>query len=199
MNDNDKTFIGWAVSECVKEGVKVVFSPKESIETDGDECAGYFNEGDKELVVATKKSFKNFFPIFLHEFCHFKQWQNDEPLFMKISKNTELDSDMWNWLQGKDIPIKRVRKSINAYRRMELNCEEKAVKYIEEFKLSINKEPYIQAANVYVLFYGILEKTRKWYKYSPYDDRLFDLVPSTFIKNFKISKAFRKRVMSVCY
>jgi len=199
MTNNDKTFIGWAINECIKEGVSVHLVPKQSIKFDNEDCAGCFSDGDRELYVATKTSFKNFFPTFLHEFCHFKQWQTKEPSYMKVCNNPEVDADMWEWIEGKDIPMKRVRKSIHSYRLMELNCEKMALNYIKNFDLSINKEHYIVAANVYVLFYGVIEETRKWFKYSPYDDRLFDLVPKNFVRSFRLPKGFKKRALSVCY
>jgi hypothetical protein len=195
MNNNDKTFIGWAISECVKEGIAVHLITKPYLEMAGGNCVGYFCEGDKELCVASKVPFKSFFPIFLHEFCHFKQWQTEEPLFVKLSKNSDLDNDMWDWINGIEISKSRVKKSIRAYRQMELNCEKRAVKYIDEFGLSIDKDWYIKAANVYVLFYGIIEETRKWYKYAPYNDKLLDLVPGHFIRSFKIPNGFRERIL----
>jgi len=199
ITDNDKRFIGYAIAECAKEGVQVTFLPKIKIKNDNFSCAGYFNDGEKKLFVATKMPFKNFFPVFLHEFSHFIQWRIEEPSFMNINRHHNLDSDMWDWLEGKDIPIERVKKSIDAYKLMEINCDKQAVKFIDEFKLSINREFYIQAANVCALAYGVLKETRKWFEYSPSNDRLFDLVPRTFIRSFKLPKGFKKRIKSVCY
>ena len=197
MYENDKLFMGQAISECAKEGVQVTFLPKNSVKTDNIPCAGWFNDEEKKLFIATQKPFKEFFPVFLHEFCHFKQWQTNEPSFMKLSRHSHLDSDMWNWLDGENIPKERVKKSFQAYREMELNCEKMVLKYLESFNLSTNKIDYIKGANIYILFYGVVEATRKWYDYPGNDTKLNNMVPSRLIKSFKLPVGFKKRIIAL--
>jgi len=197
ITENDKLFIGYAITECAKEGIQVTFLNKTILKTDNVSCDGWFNEGEKKLFVAAKNPMKNFFPVFVHEFCHFKQWITKEKSYMNVIEHPRLDGDMWDWLEGEEIPMDRVRKSVEAYREMELNCEKMVVDYIDEFNLSINKEFYIRTANVYVLSYGLLLETRKWLNFSPDDDRLLDLVPKRFVKSFKLPVGFKKRIKSI--
>lgn len=194
ITDNDRSFIGNAIVECAKKGIEVSFIPQKELKTDNFSCIGFFNNDEKKIIVATKNSQRNWFSTFLHEFCHFKQWQNKEASFMNLVKNSRLDFDMWDWLNGENIPLERVRKSIDAYRRMELNCEKMAVNFIKAFNLSLDLKFYIKLANIYILSYGILEKTRKWVNFSFNDKKLLNVVPDKFIKSFRMSKEFERRI-----
>jgi len=200
MNDNDRRFIGYAITECAKNKIKVILVPKKYVYTEGTKCAGYFDEDDRILVVATRKPQKDWLPILVHEFCHSQQWVEKEPLYIKITKNKKLDL-MWDWLEGKDMPMSVVRKSIRAYQKMELDCEKRSVRHIKNFQLSIDMDEYIQLANIYVLFYSILLKTRKWYNKPPYRVKnLMKEVPKNFLKSYiKVPSKFEDMVMKNCF
>ena len=196
ITENDRKFIGYAVTECAKEGVQVTFLPKSILKTDNISCSGWFNDGERKLFVATRNPMKSWISILLHEFCHFKQWQTKEPSFANLMRHPHLDNDIWEWLDGKKIPIERVRKSIQAYQEMELNCEKMAVEYLESFNLSINKIDYIKGANVYILFYGVVKSTREWIDYPPNDNKLYSIVPSRLVKSFRLPAGFKKRIIN---
>ena len=196
----DKEFIGHAVLECTKKGVKVLFDHKEFVLADQTKCSGFFDEDKKELHVATRKPQKDFFPVFVHEFCHFQQWSDREPLYMLISAGNSIDKDMWDWLNGKDISIDKVEKSIRAYQKMEMDCEKRVVRQIEKFGLSIEINNYIQMANIYVLFYSLLLETRKLYKTPPNQiPSLVKTVPTTFIESFEIPEDYRRITLKKCF
>jgi hypothetical protein len=200
MTDNDKMFVGHAILKCIQKNTKVFFEHKESVDC-GDEikCSGFFDESMLELHVATKKSQRDFFPIFVHEFCHFLQWTEGSKVYKNIS-GTQKDRDMWKWLNGDDIPMERVRKSIKAYQELELDCEKRVIQTIDEFNLSIAKSDYIKQSNIYILFYSLIKKTRKWYKYPPYNiPELRELVPDTLITNFKLPKEYTKIALKKCF
>jgi len=200
ITKNDTDFLGLAMAECAKANVKVVFFPKEYVKADDENCSGYFDDVLKELYVATKKSQKDWFETFIHEYCHFQQWMEREPTFMKLTHNRQLDNDIWDWIQGKgNISIQRFRRSMRAYRQMELNCERRVIKLIDKYNLSVDKKEYIRSANVYVLFYGLLESIKKWYKFSPFNKRLYVFVPDTFIRSFKIPPGFKEKILKICY
>ena len=200
MNHNDKEFFGHAITECLKKKIKIVFEHKSFVWADGIKCSGYFDEDDKELWVATRKPQRDFFPVFVHEFSHFQQWLQSDPVYMKISSARDIDNDMWEWINGKDIPEDRVNKSIQAYQEMELGCEKRVVEHIEKSGLSIEKNNYIKMANIYVLFYSLVRETRKWYKTPPYTIKgVLDCIPSTFIESFDISDDYRRIILKRCF
>lgn len=200
MNKADREFIGYAVAESSKKSVSVLFLPKKSVKVDGIKCSGYFDEDGRRILVATKKAQKDYFPVFIHEFCHFQQWAEKDPLFMIPTNNEELDNDIWEWLNGDDIPMSRVKKSVLAYQKLELDCEKRAVEHIRNFGLSVNVEQYIKMANVYVLFYSMILKTRKWYVKPPYKSgELLQLIPEKFVTSFSLPDGFEEVCLRECY
>ncbi len=200
MNKNDREFIGYVVAECSKKNVKVSFENEKFVWSDGTRCSGYFDEYGRELVVAIKKSQRDFLPIIVHEFSHFQQWVENDPVFINMSKNEELDGDMWEWMKGVNIPMSRVRKSIRAYQNLELDCEKRSVEHIKNFNLSINIQEYIKMANVYILFYSLLLKTKSWYVNPPYScGKLLKIIPENFIKSFRLPNGFEKIALEECY
>ena len=199
MNKNDKEFIGFAVAECSKRNIMVRFEPIKTINDDGEQYAGYFNEGEGELVVATKMPMKNWFPTLVHEFAHFTQWKEKEPLFMKINNSRHLDGDMWEWIKGKDIPMNRVEKSIRAYQSMEMDCEKRTIGLIKKYGLSIDIDDYTRSANVYVLFYTLMMKKRKWYSNSPLqNEKLLSMMPVELITDYELPFGFEAIAEAEC-
>lgn len=200
MRTNDKNFIGYAVAECNKKHITVIFDHKKFVTADNTRCSGYFDDNKKKLIVACQKPQKDFFPVFVHEFCHFQQWVEKDPVYTKVSKGTALDYDVWEWLSGKDTPMERVEKSILAYQKLELDCEKRVIQHVDNFKLSIKKKDYIQTANLYVLFYSLLKETRKWYKTPPYQVKeIVDTMPTTFIESFEIPRKCKQLLLEKCF
>lgn len=200
MNDADKHFIGHAVAECAMHGMKILFLPKSFVYADSAKCSGYFDEDARSIIVATKNPQRDWMPTFIHEFCHFRQFIEKDPVLNKISNSTRIDHDMWDWIDGRNIPMPRVRKSVRAFQEMELNCEKRVVDIINNFGLSIIVEDYIRMANTYVLFYGMILKTRRWYVTPPYQStKLLKTIPDKFVTSFKLPDKFEEIVLKECY
>jgi len=200
MTENDRKYIGYIITECAKKGVSVHMENKKFVKTDNTKCSGFFDEDGKVLMVATRKAQRDWLPVLSHEFCHFQQWSEKDPVFTDTSENPELDQDMWEWLDGENIPMARVNRSLKAYQRLELDCERRVVQHIEDFGLSILEDEYIKMANVYVLFYSLLAQTRKWYKKPPYEcGELLKVIPDQFIKSFRLPDGFAEIALKECY
>jgi hypothetical protein len=77
MNDKIKSFIGNALVEMIenKVNLKLLRKNRVNIENDDSFLNGYFNENPLEFSCAMSKPQKEWIPIFLHEYCHFKQWK----------------------------------------------------------------------------------------------------------------------------
>jgi len=200
MNCKDKEFLGNAIVECAKKNVKVVFEHKKYVSADGIKCSGYFDDYEKELWVAINKPQRDWFPVLAHEFGHFQQWSQGDPVYMKVSKGHNVNNDMWDWINGKNMSEDRIDKSIQSYQKMELDCEKRVVEHIKDFGLSIEPNNYIKQANIYVLFYSLVRETRKWYKTPPYTIKgILDCVPPTFIESFEIPEDYRKFALKECF
>jgi hypothetical protein len=74
------------------------------------------------------------------------------------------------WLKGKNYAPKDVKRAFFIVRSMERDCEKRAVRIINEFKLKIDTKMYSKRAHVYIYSHFMMEKSRKFYsfKQDPY-------------------------------
>lgn len=192
MEKHNQQFLGYALLKCITNHITVSFISHEKVLSDGVLVSGYYDGTKKELCVATKRPQKEYFPIFLHEFCHAEQ---DIENWTLEGESNQTSNDIWEWLTGKDIPMNRVKKSARIYQKTELDCEKRAVRYIKKYGLSIDIENYIKNANIYVYFYSSLLETRQWEtKQSIFNHpELMKLVPDHFLNSYvKLPTGFTK-------
>jgi len=210
MTENDYRFIGHAVTRCTSKRITVTFSRKSQVEALDPgkvpfKCAGYFDEDKKlrELAVGCAKAQRDWFPIFVHEYCHFLQWVEKNPLYFAVIDDKEMGDALWNFINRKELktPKSLVVESARAWQALELDCEKKAVELIEEFDLSIDVADYIQSANIYILFYSILPKTGDWYTTPPYEiDKIVSTMPEHFLDDYiRMPDGFEELIMANCY
>lgn len=189
-------FIESVRNQCKENNIKFTLVNKKSVLCDGTSCVGYFTSDPPELVCTTKRA--DFIPILVHESCHMDQWLEDPRPF-------EEDDVLDLWLGGKEYPQSRVNKSIKATIALELDCEKRSVKKIQDYTLDINIDQYIRGANAYILFYNFVKKNRKWYKKNcpPHNkEQVYENLPNKFMSNSyyyklnpKIEKLFKKHIV----
>jgi hypothetical protein len=192
--------------------IPVKLLSKKHVMMDGTRCAGYFCSEKPELVVACYKDPSEWIPIMVHESCHRDQYVEKAPIWHKTilvdgSKEDPLTL-LWGWLAGEiELKPRQVTAVTRAVMYLELDCEIRSAKKIDEFYLPINTKEYVQKANAYAYMYLTLQHTRKWYPKGkapfyladvwtkmPTDfDRGYDRIP-TKIKNLILSKCYNKRV-----
>jgi len=170
MSKNTDNFIQFVKEECRAANVKLVLSKSKTVFADGVKTNGYFHHNDKKqsivLKCATSKAFKHWFPVFVHEYCHFQQYMDNCPAWVECDKE---ESDIvFEWIDGKEYDIRVVKTSIKRTVNIELDCEKRVVKTIKKFNLPIDIPTYIKQANSYVMFYNYCLLSRKWYQIAPY-------------------------------
>lgn len=102
--------------------------------------------------------------MFVHEYCHFVQWNTDDKhwINLEISMGNALDL-MWRWLDRElELKEKDSTHIINIVQALELDCERKAVKTIKQYKLPININRYILCAKAYIYFFNYVKRYRSW-------------------------------------
>lgn len=186
MNNPTKQFIGVAIHHLITKQVSIHLIPEKRIE----ECNGYFDQGVPVLKVATGKPEQEWLPIFVHEYCHFIQWQNKE----FKDEDTGINWELWDdWSFGKQ-EVKReiIVPMLYSIRDVELDCDRKALELIKQYDLPIDQMDYIRRANAYALFYNVVAKkaepngTGWWYKTAPYEvQEILDIVPDDKINPCK--------------
>ena len=174
-------FMEYAFKKLYSKKVKITISAAEYIllVSENLKCNGYFYEDDYEDLIfgiAIGNTLDEWFPIFVHEFCHFEQFCEN-----KARWNSLRDDDLWYWVAGtKELTQQELTDAINDSRDLEHDCELRVLKKIKEFKLPIDTERHSQQAAAYILFYDYMMKYRKWYKIGnePYrNEKLMKLMP----------------------
>ena len=179
-------FLAMVAKQCIENGIAFILSP--GFEVEG--CSGYFDEKKKMLIVACGRPEEEWFSTLAHEFCHLRQWVDNDPTFLAIEES-DAYFNLDKWLEGVD--YSDVGKWINVYLQVELNCERRVLELFDFWSLGIEKDLYSQKANAYLLFYHEMLSRRQWYdpKTAPYlvgeicDEMPTDLTTLDYTKPYK--------------
>jgi len=200
MNTKIKKIISEALIEMMDDKVSLNLLRKNKVPLGNILFNGFFSEKPLEFFCAMAKPQKEWVPVFLHEYCHYKQWKEGSAIFGNLSK---IGGALWNWIEGGiELKQKDIETAINITRSVELDCEKRVVNLVEKHSLDfVDIRKYIKAANSYILFYTLLLKTRKWYVKAPYEcEEVLGTVPSKFLENYDIlPDNYELMVLKNCY
>ena len=145
-------FIGETSLEMAQAGISAELSPTEYVYGEyGVECSGWFNHLKKEFKVAMEPD--HWLEIYTHEYCHFKQYQDG------LMEGYD-DVTLWQWLDGKDFPQKKVVEVLRAAQRIEADNERRTVQMARDKELPIDIENYIRECNAYILSHDVMLRKR---------------------------------------
>ena len=182
MQKNVKEFIDFVKNECKKYGIKCKLKNVSYLKlSDGINCSGFFDEEDKELVVAMKHPLA--LGVLAHEYSHLTQWVDGCKEWKEGCRGLPKVDD---WLTGKN--VRNIKRYLAYSRDLELDNEKRTVKLIKKWKLPIDIKDYVQRANSYIQFYNWLYYSRKWSSpsNSPYTNpNVYGKMPTTFRMNYK--------------
>jgi hypothetical protein len=105
------------------------------------------------------------FPIFVHEFSHFQQWNEGSAVWSNLyayAPDKDAVTFIDEWLAGANYPADVLAGCFRATRAVEMDCERRVLEHIARSNLPIDPESYAQKANAYVHFYHMVEKNRVW-------------------------------------
>lgn len=163
---------------------------------------GYFDSNktkDYNGVLACAMKNPLSFNVLVHESCHLDQYIENTKLWRDADNYLSV---FFDWVDGKEIHHKKLKKAFIISQQLELDCERRAVKKIKKLNLDIDVERYIQEANAYIYLYTYIYMNRVWYKPRKpiYKDNLvLSLMPKKFIKDYthippKILEAYKLRL-----
>lgn len=155
---NQQAFFLNAVTELMDHKVDLHFSRTKKV----DGCAGYFCH--KPLMLKVGVWNQEWFSVFLHEFCHFKQWKAQTKLWVAAE-------DM-DFIESFD------KNERSAVQLMEQECDIMAWFEIQRWGLE-KMDKYVAQANAYHVSYCNLEDRQKWFKHAPYGfEDIVDMCPN---------------------
>ncbi len=159
------------IAELERAEVEVRFVDAEHAECGGAKVGGYFDADACEFVVATGGDTSLWLSVFLHEYCHFQQSQVSSPAWTATLSGGCCPQQAFDaWLAGVvEMTPEQLRHAVGLVVGMERECEGKAIHMLARTpELPLDRYWYVRAANVYLGWYGVVMKTRRWYDRSPY-------------------------------
>lgn len=179
---NTDNFVAFVKQECKKYGVRLKLKKSQYLRLTGNiKCSGYFDDKNKELVVAMNRP--DWLAILVHEFAHLTQWVDNCKVWRDLGDSIEKVDD---WLTGKEVV--NIKKALGKCRDLELDNEKRSARLIRKWKLPIDSKVYTQKANAYVQFYNYMYFTRRWSTpgNSPYSNpKIYSKMPRIFKMNYK--------------
>ncbi len=169
-----ETFVGKAIREMVDDNVSVHFIKRKYNSRYAYDFFTCGDKGDKpELAINYfYEIFDHWFPTFIHEYCHYKQWKEDPEAWNKMSDCYDKFGD---YMVG-DIP-KLAPKHVRQIQATEIDCEQRAIELIKKYKFKIDLDKYIKQSNLYIYTYTYMAKYRKFF--IPFEQELLDMMPTT--------------------
>lgn len=146
--------------------IAVHLQRKKQVRMDGIMVSGFFCSHTDRLFVAGLSP--DWIPIMVHETCHRDQYTEQIKIWNDTVNIRGEEHDpltlMHEWLDGeRELGDRKLREVLRGAMALELDCERRAAKKIDQFYLPINLKEYIQKANAYVYFYLAMQHTRAWY------------------------------------
>jgi hypothetical protein len=192
-----KPFIRSVKRQCKLYKVELVLSPSKLVVLTDDfkeECAGYFEDTEKALVVACGRPIEEWMQLLVHEYCHMEQWKSDE----RWAEWMVACGKLWGWMAGETmLNKKQLSAVIDTMIELEKDCEVRAIDMIQKWKLPIDKEGYIQRANIYLYSYAVIDKLKMFPTNCYTDPLLLRYVPTTFMKSYrKLPKGFEEYMLT---
>ena len=163
-------FVEMELDRCRALNVPINMPNTRSVLSNGVDCAGFFDDRPLEFAVACGKSYRRWFPVFVHESCHRDQWSDDPGLW-----NTQVDGMepmlvFDEWIQGNlEFEPDVLRQITNVMLNVELDCERRSVDKIKRYNLPIKLDTYVRKSNAYVWSYRLMQETRIWNHSAAYE------------------------------
>lgn len=179
---NINRFLRDLTRKCKKFEVNLNLSFTDSVQDEyGDKSAGFFD--GKVIAVALKDP--RWLETLVHESCHFDQMIENADVYLDCDKPRY---SIWDWINGKELSEKYVKRIVRLSLECELDCEKRSVNKIKRFKLPIDTDEYTQKANAYVLFYNYIGLTRRWFdegKEPTRNPEIIELMSNRFDMDYK--------------
>ena len=159
------------IAELQHADIDVRFVDAEHADCGGHKVGGYFDVDSGEFVVATGGDAALSLSVFLHEYCHFRQSQADTAAWTAQLPGGCCPQHAFDaWLAGVvEMTPAQLRAAVGLVLAMERECETMARILLSEIKeIGLDRHWYTKAANVYLGYYGVVMRTRRWYDRSPY-------------------------------
>ncbi len=202
MKPFDKFFVE-ALKQLMFFGCGFEFINSNKIKMDCDLYTnGLFDHTIPKLSVAFDKPLEEWSLIFIHEYSHFLQWNENDPIYWS---DCVFGRDLYeNYIQGQEVNLSKNRLHfiIDKIQLIELDAEKRSVDILERWNFSDKTiRKYTKRANSYIFFHEILKIKNSWYKTAPYEvPEIIDLMNDSFYDNYhNISEDVKNLMLEKCF
>ena len=154
-------------ADAKKHNVELFLPNTDKVLYMGIECNGYFIDRIPKLAVACGKDESIWKPILIHEYCHMKQWIENDLAWTnnKISDSIEAVDLLDLWINNQiELSEKQLKDYIERAIIVEHDCEQRVLNMNRELSLGLNEKEHTQKSLSYILFYHLIKRHRIWYK-----------------------------------
>jgi len=188
-DDVQPRFSNWIANDALpalfEAGVYLEVTDADHIEA----CGGWFCDGDEdgEPVLAIATGNDTWAETFMHEWNHFQQWQDHADVWTagRLPDGTNGSDLITLWYDG-FVELKRdhLEMYFAPILAVELDCEIRTAKMIQDLDLPFDVELYTRQANSYLYGHAELRRRRRWFSVGAAPYRVPALVaemPSDFV------------------
>jgi hypothetical protein len=144
--------------------VNIDFRRGKNIKIDGTFFTGCFYDEEWEITIATGRPWQIWFPIFIHETCHFDQWKEGVDVWNRLQyKGRDIYEIIDTELDSQNPDMKLFWECITRMRDMELDCEKRTLAEIKKYKLPIDVPELIRGINVYMYWHMVVYVLRRYH------------------------------------
>jgi hypothetical protein len=171
---NIKRFVSHVIRTCIANNIDFVTIPVD----DDSDILGGFNDSIRTLEI-TESDSPNVIGVLVHEYSHMMQWIENAPVYIATYKKLDPTTVVDYWLKGKEYSAKTLDECFLLVKKLEFDCDKRAVQEIIKWKLPIDLDHYKKSAIAYSYYYDYLRQTRKQGKNVPYesDEVLQRIIP----------------------
>lgn len=172
--DTKSNFTLKIVKDLLNNGFSVFLHKKEEIDSYG----GWLQADDEEKSLTVALDHHMGFEILLHEYCHFKQYQEDRIFWNRSLETYDLLFD-WCANPKKRVSKKRIEESMKSIIEIEHDCEKRVLRLLSLNPIEdVDVEKYTKASNAYLWSYHIMKEIRKKSKSPIYTEEVIAAMPS---------------------
>lgn len=184
-----QTFLEYVDSVCRLYGAEFRPVQRKNLIHKGQKYAGEFDFSNLKLRVAIATPPEKMLPILVHEFSHFKQLIDEDPIIYstELPDGSDAYDNFMQWVSYDiDLPRHKAVQYGKLARNFEINCDKRALEEIKYWDLPLDHKKYVQQSNSYHLLYNYIAKHRFWPTRSPYEegyDNIWQVMPTKWIAN----------------
>jgi len=186
--DNLRWYIGKIVLDLAKHHWNMVLSKAQYVYSgNGEVCltnrsGGFVDDSGLELQIATGRKLNVWAGNLVHEYQHFKQWEEYTPN-QRFKNAQEYDPSiemLEAWTNKSLFSKSALWTSAHRVVKWESDAELRAIRDIKKYDLPLDMSLYIKQATAYMLSYGFVVEARRWPNPRVSDiPELYEEIPNT--------------------